>query len=244
MKILIMSDLHLDCEQDKGKSFVESISSKEIDVLVLAGDISCAENIPITLKYFCQKFNKVIYVHGNHEYYGAAKKHVISWTYDALAENPNLIWLNNDFIEIDGFRFVGSPLWFETNEKDFLTSYHYNDFIFIPSFEDWIEQESLSCRNYLLNNVSSQDIVITHFVPTNKSFYGKFKLNYLNKYYINNLEGLIIDKQPKMWIHGHTHHSSNYVLNKTKIICNPKGYDFDEVNLKFDPNLIVEFYKL
>jgi predicted phosphodiesterase len=244
MNILIMSDLHLDCDEDKGLAFANSLSSENIDVLILAGDISCGENIPITLKYFCQKFNKVIYVHGNHEYYGAARKHIISWTFDALAENSNLIWLNNDIVEVDGVRFIGSTLWFQTSAQDYLTSYNYNDFIFIPSFEDWIFSESIASREFLQKNVSYNDIIISHFLPTKKSLYGKYKLNYLNNYYINDLEDLILDRQPKMWVHGHTHQSSNYFLNKTKIICNPKGHDFDEPNLLFDNKLIFSFIKI
>lgn len=244
MNILIMSDLHLDCEEDKGLAFVNSLSSSNIDLLILAGDISCAEHIPVTLKYFCQKFKKVIYVHGNHEYYGAARKHIISWTFDALAENSNLIWLENDFVEIDGVRFIGSTLWFETSDKDYLTSYHYNDFIFIPSFEDWVGIESAKSRKYLQDNVQKNDVVISHFLPTNKSLYGKYKYHYLNNYYINNLEDVINNNCPKLWVHGHSHQSSNYLFNKTKVICNPKGYEFDELNLLFDNQLIISLFKI
>ena len=27
-----------------------------------------------------------------------------------------------------------------------------------------------------------------------------------------------------LWIHGHTHDSFDYVLNGTRVVCNPRGY--------------------
>lgn len=243
MKLLILSDLHLDCEQDKGKSFVDSLSS-EADVVALAGDISAAEHISETLSYFCKKFKHVIFTHGNHEFYSATRNNVISWTFDALSENPNLHWLDNDIVTINGQRFLGTPLWFKHQDNDFLYKHQCNDFIFIPSYEDWALEQSVKSFDFLKNNIEADDIVISHFVPSANSFYGKFKYMTSNRFYLHNCESIIAEKKPKMWVHGHTHQSSNYVLNKTKIICNPKGQDFDEINKNFDSNLIIELMKV
>jgi 3',5'-cyclic AMP phosphodiesterase CpdA len=40
------------------------------------------------------------------------------------------------------------------------------------------------------------------------------------------------------WFHGHVHARSDYMINRTRVICNPHGYG-DEVP-DFDPGLIVE----
>ena len=45
----------------------------------------------------------------------------------------------------------------------------------------------------------------------------------------------------KLWCHGHIHQSKDYMIGNTRIICNPRGYEaWDEVNLAWDRNLIVE----
>jgi methylphosphotriester-DNA--protein-cysteine methyltransferase len=43
-------------------------------------------------------------------------------------------------------------------------------------------------------------------------------------------------------VHGHTHDSFDYVVNGTRVLCNPRGYAKDGVNenVRFDPDLLVE----
>jgi hypothetical protein len=45
----------------------------------------------------------------------------------------------------------------------------------------------------------------------------------------------------QLWIHGHTHDSFDYLLNGTRIVCNPRGYARSGVNENplFDPDLII-----
>jgi hypothetical protein len=57
---------------------------------------------------------------------------------------------------------------------------------------------------------------------------------------ITNLDSYIMETQPKLWIHGHTHESMDYFIDKTRIVCNPFGYwQYDE-NRRFQENLIIE----
>lgn len=46
----------------------------------------------------------------------------------------------------------------------------------------------------------------------------------------------------RLWIHGHTHDSFDYLLNGTRVVCNPRGYVKDGVNEnpRFDPELMIE----
>ena len=45
---------------------------------------------------------------------------------------------------------------------------------------------------------------------------------------------------PRLWIHGHTHGSKDYMLGDTRVICNPGGYPHRWENPNFIPRLIVE----
>jgi hypothetical protein len=43
-----------------------------------------------------------------------------------------------------------------------------------------------------------------------------------------------------LWIHGHTHESFDYVVNGTRVVCNPRGYAPRDLNPAFDPGLTVD----
>ena len=72
----------------------------------------------------------------------------------------------------------------------------------------------------------------------------------LDAAYASNLEGLICEKGPDLWIHGHVHKSRDYTIGKTRIVANPRGYDerigFGKAavmkveNPAFDPRLVID----
>jgi predicted phosphodiesterase len=71
MRIQPLSDLHLEFHADSGRAFIDSLNVSDVEVLVLAGDISTySRGLYEQLAGFCDRFAHVIYVTGNHEYYG------------------------------------------------------------------------------------------------------------------------------------------------------------------------------
>lgn len=54
----------------------------------------------------------------------------------------------------------------------------------------------------------------------------------------SDLRDLIERYQPALWVHGHNHNSRDDEIGANSVICNPKGYDSQ--NLDFDPDLVVE----
>jgi len=57
--------------------------------------------------------------------------------------------------------------------------------------------------------------------------------------FASNMEDLIFETGPDLWVHGHIHDSSDYRIGKTRVICNPRGYAH-EPNPDFDADLVVE----
>jgi Icc-related predicted phosphoesterase len=57
--------------------------------------------------------------------------------------------------------------------------------------------------------------------------------------YASDLEDFIIETKPDLWIHGHVHEPFDYVIGKTRIICNPHGYVQDPYN-GFNSKLVIE----
>ena len=43
----------------------------------------------------------------------------------------------------------------------------------------------------------------------------------------------------ELWIHGHIHESFDYMISKTRVVCNPFGH-IDEQNDGFNPTLALE----
>ena len=47
----------------------------------------------------------------------------------------------------------------------------------------------------------------------------------MNGGYSSDLSQFILDNpQIKLWTHGHTHETFDYVIGETRIVCNPRGY--------------------
>jgi Icc-related predicted phosphoesterase len=81
-------------------------------------------------------------------------------------------------------------------------------------------------------------VAVTHHLPHPRSIPQRFKGDLLNAAYASDLSELIEQQQPALWVHGHTHDSSDYWIEHTRIVCNPRGYD-DE-NRSFNPALILQ----
>ena len=48
------------------------------------------------------------------------------------------------------------------------------------------------------------------------------------------LDALIEDCGPTLWIHGHVHDSFEYTIGRTTVTCNPRGYLGYGENPRFD----------
>lgn len=85
----------------------------------------------------------------------------------------------------------------------------------------------------MLNNVNSNDIIISHHLPSYKSIADKFIRSKLNCFFVSDCEKEIIEKQPKLWFHGHTHSECDYYINNIHILCNPVGYPTERNDYKW-----------
>lgn len=237
MKIQILSDLHLEFHKDQGVSFINSLNDN-CDVLILAGDITSYSLLKLTLNRFCNKFKDVVYVLGNHEYYYSDKSEVNSIMMEACEEKSNLHWLNNSIKSIDGVRFVGNTMWFKEDPLAPFNLMH--DFSKIRDLSNWVYKENNETLNFLRKEILPGDVVVTHHLPSYKSVDPFYKNSRLNSFFVCDVEDIIADKSPKLWIHGHTHSSLDYTIEDTRILCNPFGYLNYELNPKFKDELIVE----
>lgn len=242
MRIQLLSDLHFEFHADAGRHFVELMDPTSIDVLVLAGDIAVGDGIGPALTLFCERYAPcpVVYVHGNHEYYGMGRERVVAITQAARAAHSNLVWLDAEVAEIEGQRFIGGPLWFSRGDFTPEMKRSMPDFAEIPGFQSWVYEENERMRALLESELRPGDVVVTHHLPTYRSVAARYSGNSLNAFFVCDLQDLILQRRPAVWMHGHTHDSVRQRVGSTEVLCNPFGYVGHQLNMQFHDRCVVK----
>jgi predicted phosphodiesterase len=246
MKIKLLSDLHLEFEYYK-------ISYNNEDILILAGDIHTDSNLCLEfIKKHLNEYKKliIIYVLGNHDYYG----HTIKET-DSFWESVKLdrfYYLQNDSIVFNGIRFFGSTLWTDMDEYNPTLTLNATESIndyrkikgedgnkFKPSDSYIIHYRSKGKMVKCLDESKEPVVIITHHLPSYKSIAEKYKNFKLNGSFASHLDDLV--KKAHMWFHGHTHTSLDYYIGDCRVICNPRGYHINSKteNENFNSDLLI-----
>ena len=104
MKLHILSDLHNEISY-----YTPDDASNKADVIVLPGDIGKHDQ-GIYWAREMWKNHEIVYVSGNHEFYGSRRKNVLAMQRIA-AKKTGVHYLENDEIVIAGVRFLGCTLW-------------------------------------------------------------------------------------------------------------------------------------
>ena len=212
----VCSDIHLDYGDIQPSEF-SKVVTPDAEILILAGDIGnpYTELFEQFIQYCAEKFNFVLYIAGNHEYY--KHKYTIAQTneqiYRVFQKFSNVHFLNNQVFEYEGIAFVGTTLWSNIGEEMGPGDLYYmNDFRTIVGFSPLVS-------NYLFKSnvgfiTSALDkyeacIIITHHAPSLKCISDEYLGDDLNCCFASDLEYLFAHPHMMGWIYGHTHH--NYV---------------------------------
>ena len=240
MKIRIESDLHFEFHKDKGDAFISNMNPEGVDVLLLCGDIATPNTYERPLELICERFKRVLMVVGNHELYGSSfpemKKKLIYFQ----SNHPNFTFMDNDIVEIEGQRFLGTTLWFRDHPDNFWYSRQMNDFSQIKDFHKNVYKENEKAINFLTQEMKEGDIILTHHAPSKLCQMKRYGTNSLDRFYICEMDDLILERNPKIWTHGHQHQQHNFMLGETRIISNPFGYKNYQENKEWIKDFVVE----
>src|SRR5581483_10940982 len=135
-QIWYASDLHLEFLSNKVSLVIDlfkasldkSKDSTKRQILVLAGDIGYPKSY---LRYFLTEckilFQDVLYVAGNHEYYGTTM-HQGGYALKDICNTTGVIFLDNNVYEISDLSmvFIGTTLWSKLTSKSIISEV--NDF--------------------------------------------------------------------------------------------------------------------
>jgi Icc-related predicted phosphoesterase len=233
----IISDTHFEFQADHGKKFVEELPVAG-DILVIAGDmcqvIDDTTTWPDAMTRLLERFQHVVYVLGNHEYFGSSFEEVGDFLPRYARGRENLHILVNRRKVICGVPFVGTTLWYGPEAGGMLSSeVHY------ISDSEVIHAMNILGRKFLDDEVQQGDIVVTHHLPAHGSIAPRFVGDPLNVFFMSDCEQIIMDRRPKLWLHGHTHDACDYMFGETRIVCNPLGYP-RERGVMFNKTLTID----
>lgn len=252
MKIQLVSDLHLEfLIPEQVEELANRISyNTKADVLVLAGDI-CAfnrrsiANLYTFLDAIEDKYQYIIYIFGNHEYYGTSYEEVKDIV-EKLRYYFNLYILENNSLtikELGNITLYGTTLWFEETIETNLLKYNLNDYRHIKDFtpDKWSREAIQYIKN--IENNGSKKVLITHHVPHSRFISPKYVGNEMNCFYLNEI-GKYLDKFD-LAVFGHSHDSVDQQFSdRCRAVSNPRGYvdstGNERENDKFQYQLILE----
>jgi len=224
-KLLICSDLHTNFHKDYGKSAINSLDNKDVDIVVVAGDLTTSQLLEANLKQLCSRFPQVVYVAGNHEYYGHTFQDIEDDLSKIESSLDNLTWLNNTRAVVSGVPFIGATLWVKRTVAAQINKHYLNDFRYITDCDPICFDRYEETVDFFEKNIQGGDVVVTHHLPSYQSIGSMYVGSQLNCFFANHLEGLINKTMPSIWIHGHTHIACDYMLGAmTQVCCNPLGY--------------------
>lgn len=261
MKIAICSDLHLEFAR------LDLRNTQNADVLILSGDIIVAEDIrrhredkaddtsiakniryvnsTVYRDFLSQvnsEFKRVLWVAGNHEFYGGKWSQTLDVCREISAEYSNIFFMENDSIIFNDVLFIGSTLWTNMNSGDPITLQvvkgMMNDYRkitndeegyrkLLPSDTVFRHKRSLEyIERAMAGTAGLPVVVIGHHAPCKLSTKPEYANDYcMNGAYSSDLSNFILDNpRIKCWTHGHTHDKYDYMVGSTRIVCNPRGY--------------------
>lgn len=239
MNLQILSDLHLEFLGPHELEFIDSLDKEGVDVAVIAGDLCREDFLPYATKALCEQYPEVVYVTGNHEYYGTSPAQLHDLLGSLHASLRNFHWLQRSSVELAGVRFSGTTLWFCDDPGNLAHEEMLNDFWLIRDFKPWVYEENSRALEFLEAQAPLADVVVTHHLPSNRSVAPRFEGDPLNRFFLCDVDDLIERAGAPLWVHGHTHCSVDTNVGTTRIVCNPLGYSGWEVNPDFDQKLLI-----
>ena len=81
-------------------------------------------------------------------------------------------------------------------------------------------------------------VVVTHHAPHPRSLMAP--MDSLNPCYASDLTWMVAKHAPVLWVHGHCHVPSDYTVEGTRIIANPRGYPGEISHRRWRQDLVVE----
>lgn len=244
MKIQIASDLHIEQLPAAVKERVPTVitPAPEADLLILAGDI---HEGAAAIDLFKDWPVPVLYVPGNHEFYGQGWPGALEHMRRAC-RGTAVTLLDKDEVVIDGVRFLGATLWTDfkinrnipTETAMGVAQTQLLDYFKIKTQMGLLKahntrDEHHNARSWLKGELEKpfdgKTVVITHHAPHPLSVHRRYVGDVLTGAFVSDLSELLF--HPDLWIHGHCHDGFDYQVGRSRVVSNPSGYVLNRVQV-------------
>lgn len=252
MNFLVLSDLHLEYQP------LDLDLPPGTEGVILAGDIAeGADGIVWARETFPGL--PVIYVAGNHEFYGREVGAAAAAMREA-ARDSNVLLLEKASTVLNGIRFLGTTLWtdfalFAGDDEEEQMWSKAEASRYTPDFDGRIscyaEGYSVRCspditqrwhrlaaewlQGELAKPFAGKTVIVTHHAPSARSVPPLYAQHPATPAWASNLEHLV--EQADVWIHGHVHTTCDYRVGHCRVVCNPRGYEAESSS--FEPSLLL-----
>jgi 3',5'-cyclic AMP phosphodiesterase CpdA len=199
----------------------------------------------------------VLYVAGNHEFYGGALPDLIG-ELRAAAAGSSVRVLEHDEVVLDGVRFLGCTLWsdfdFDGRERRAaamaLCARVVNDYEHIefgPRARTLQPRDTrtlhVASRRWLQARLAAPHagptVVVTHHAPLIRTRPAQPAVRALAGAFASDLTALMGADRAAAWIFGHTHRAADLDVRGTRVVSNPRGYP-DQPVAGFEPARVIE----
>lgn len=253
MRLHVLSDIHTEQAPYEPRP-------AGADVIVLAGDIGRGTEGIAWARRWAQNGGDerpILYVAGNHEFYGHSLPTLIGELREAAAGSSVHV-LENDEVVIDGVRFLGCTLWsdFDSDGRErrvrtmALCQRVVNDYRQIRFGR---ESRALTAHDTRALHVASRDwlatqlarphagptVVLTHHAPLLRWRLPEGPMRAVAGAFASDLTALMGIDRVTLWIYGHTHRAADLEVGGTRVLSNPRGYREERVE-GFDRGLVAE----
>ena len=259
---MLMSDVHLEYDDTIVPDFPVVAS-----ILILAGDIG-RPDIPSLQTFLlaqCQRFEHIFYVAGNHCFYEGEYENRLQQLRELDNLDPHIHFLQNkSYLLPNSVRILGTTLWshipHETASKigqcyadyDFISTVIEKEVgdnkmktqrqITVDDTNEWHAQQ----HGWLLQEIQKARenrehvVIITHHAPSRHETCSKpDEEDGVEDAYINDHDADCVDPV-RLWVYGHTHRSTDLIVNSTRIVSNQLGYAGQ--NCGFRPNMRITLF--
>jgi 3',5'-cyclic AMP phosphodiesterase CpdA len=246
--VWIMSDLHVDAAP-----WVPPPGPR-VDIAIVAGDVAdglCRRALPWLAEHVVPRAGAVIYVPGNHDYYGRRLRDEIDLAREASAAAGVILLDGGQSVRIGSVEVIGATLWTDYrvggegtraaamatcgDRRDGMRDHRRigtRDARGVPAAFRPREAAALHARHRarieeaLSAPWDGPRIVVTHHAPHPGSLLHGEVRELIDAAYASDLSVLMEgDGAPDLWIHGHVHASRDYRVGRTRILANPRGHD-------------------
>jgi predicted phosphodiesterase len=244
IKIGLISDLHAEFWSplhfdNVGVKVQEQLA--DADLILLAGDIDNARYSVRTARRLFPD-HPVCLVAGNHEFYQQDHDSTLLAIREEAA-NTNVFFLDRDcyaasisgrYVRVLGvtlwtdFALFGDPTLNMLEAKKGLNDFRlirYKDRVLTPSDTVvWHEADMAWLLSELDKPFDGVTIVMTHHAPVNFAIAARFVNDRLSPCFASNLENVFARDDVDLVVWGHTHHSVDQTIGKTRFVSNQTGY--------------------